>query len=111
MQRGGHVHRFVVAVGTLNRDEAGVRISAHHGQKICEPGAAETADDIPTFHADVPRILNKFRQGLYGCQIVSTWLLDFSADRKGPAVEVHFGVVHVKCVESQSSTLTATIFL
>ena len=62
-------------------------------------GAAETADDIPTFHADVPRILSKFRQGLYGCQVVSTWLRDVSADRKGPAVEVHFGVIHVKCVD------------
>jgi hypothetical protein len=49
-------------VGALDVNEAGRRIGADHLQELGETHTAKVADYIPTFHANVPRILTKLRQ-------------------------------------------------
>ena len=64
MQSRLHVKRLVIIVGALHVNEAGRRIGANHLQEIGKTHATEVADYVPTFHANVSRVLVELRQSL-----------------------------------------------
>src|SRR5260370_11894482 len=64
MQGGRHIQRFVVIVGTRNRNKGRRGVRANPIKKLREPGAAEAADHIPPLDADVAGVLPGFRSSL-----------------------------------------------
>ena len=56
------VDRLVVVVGAADRDIARGGVRADQIEEVAQPGAAETADDVPAFDADVTRVLRDLRR-------------------------------------------------
>src|SRR6476646_5187195 len=65
MERRCHVERLVVVIGAFERQEPCGRVGADQRQHLLQPRAADAADDIPAFDADVPGVLSNSWQCVY----------------------------------------------
>ncbi len=80
MQRRRHIQRLVIVVGALHRDEARRGVGADHLKKIRQTRPSESPNHIPSFDADVARVLPNTRQSLHLRQLVLARLLHRATD-------------------------------
>jgi hypothetical protein len=76
-------------------------IRANHLQEIREPGSAEAADDVPAFHAHVPRVLTHPGQGLKLRQLVFSRLLHRAVYGQSPLFQINSRIGHVITVDGE----------
>src|ERR1700730_2173750 len=99
MQGRRHIQRFVVIVGTRNRDKARRRVRANQFHKLREPGAAEAADHIPPLDADVAGGLPGSRESLDLRQTVLAGFLNFPTHAQRPVFENHPRIINVVIID------------
>src|SRR3984893_17782381 len=99
MQGRRHIQRFVVIVGTRNRDKARRRVRANQLKKLGEPGASEAADYIPPLDADVAGVLPGSRESLDLRQTVLSGFLNFPTHAQRPVFENHPWIINVVIIE------------
>src|ERR1039457_6357716 len=101
MQRGGHVERFVVIVRAAHGKKSRRGVGADHAQKIRKPRAAEAPNHIPSFDADVTRVLAEPRQSLNLRQLIVAGFLHRAPHRQSPVLKDHSWIVHVISVDGK----------
>src|SRR5437870_9135324 len=101
MHGRGHIQRLVIVIRTLDGDKASRRVRSDHLQEIGETYAAKAADHVPTFYADVTRVLPNLGQRLNLCQRVLSRLLHRTANRECPPVNVNLWIVHDEVVDGK----------
>src|SRR5712692_4927676 len=99
MHGRGHIQRLVIVICTLDGDKASRRVRSDHLQEIGETYAAKAADHVPTFYANVTRVLPNLGQRLNLSQRVLSRVLRSAANRKCPPVKVNLWIVHVVVVD------------
>ena len=98
LQQAFHVKRFVVIIGALHFHKARGGVGAHQLEEIAHPSAAEVADNVPAFDADVACVLHNFGKRLNRCELVLARLLRQAFDIQRPALKIDFGIDHVVAV-------------
>src|SRR5712691_1829448 len=101
MHGRGHIQRLVIVIRTLDGDKASRRVRSDHLQEIRKTYAAKAADHVPTFYADVTRVLPNLGQRLKLRQRVLSRLLHRAANRKCPPVKVNLWIVYVVVVDGK----------
>src|SRR5215813_1632526 len=102
MQRGSHIKRLVIVIGTLDRDEAGSGIDAYKFEKFRKRCAAEASDHVPAFNADVPRVLLLFGERLDIGEFVVAGMLHGTTHSEAPVFKNHARIVDVVIVDGKS---------
>src|SRR5208283_1769896 len=76
-------------------------IGADQPQEIGEPGATESSNHVPAFHAYMPRVLAIARQRLHLRQCVFSGFLYRAADGQRPVLEDHARIIDVIAVDGK----------
>src|ERR1051326_394349 len=95
MHGARHVDRLVIVVCAFDFDESRVGIGADQSEEVADTRTAEAADRVPTFDADMPRILRDVSQVLYLLDLVLTRMLDRASDGQRPIFQVDAGIILV----------------
>src|SRR5262249_45693708 len=92
------VERFVVIVCTRHREKPRPRVCADRGQEVPNARPSETANNVPTFDADVASVLDDLGQSADLIQRVRTWPRNGAPNLQRPGSEVNLRLEDVVCV-------------
>ena len=98
LQDGRHVDGLVVVVDAGDFQILGAEVGADGAQEIRSARAAEVADDVPAFDADMARVLHNLGEGLHLRQLVVARMLDHAFYGERPLLEIDVGVGNVVIV-------------
>jgi hypothetical protein len=102
MTRAVDLDRLVVVVVARDLEKARRGIGANRGEDVRHTRAAEVADHVPAFDADVTRVLYELRQPPDRIERVFAGARYQSLDEEPPPIEVQFRIVREIGIEREA---------